>query len=363
LLFLINTTTPWEEAPRARHQVAREIASRHPVLFVAQCKQGKPGIRFEPAGGNLTVAQPTWYLPHSMVLRVPGLNEIYQRWLFASLKHGRLENETDIRVVNFDCTATLIFSYFENVVYFCNDEHLEWTRGKIASLPYLYLAEKRVIAKSKHVFVVSTYLQKKKSSGHTHLVLTGADASLRPGSIDPASLYRPLEGRRPVVQYTGFINASRINQQWIIALAARHPDWTLELCGPVDESIRAAFKPYRNLVLRGPLKGRELGESIAAADVCIIPYRSNRVNLPISLPNKFWQYLLFGKPVVTTRLPYMMQLPESLLYTCETEDEFISNVERAMRENSMEFVLERLRYIGENTWKHRVDQMFDIWRA
>jgi hypothetical protein len=59
-VFLLNTRTPWEEPPRARHQVAEALAKHHPVYFVSANEQGVPGLRQEQVDSNLTVLLPSW---------------------------------------------------------------------------------------------------------------------------------------------------------------------------------------------------------------------------------------------------------------------------------------------------------------
>jgi len=122
ITYVVNTVTSWNEPPRARHQLTKELAKNRPVIFVGRNELGVPRIEISQFSDLLKILIPYYPVDYRLRWRVPLINELYQRWLFRTLSIEFGENA--IRVINFDNTATQLFKYFKNVVYYCNDEWL-----------------------------------------------------------------------------------------------------------------------------------------------------------------------------------------------------------------------------------------------
>ena len=106
--FLFNTRTDWSEPPRARHQLARALAKNHHVAFVSINKIGRPSISIETPEKNITVISPCWWLHGKVNMRLPIINELYQKWLYKKL----IKNYADYVAINFDLTAVHLKIYF-----------------------------------------------------------------------------------------------------------------------------------------------------------------------------------------------------------------------------------------------------------
>lgn len=116
--FLIFTLTSWDEAPRARHQVTKELLKLgHEVIFVEKNSFGFPRIRLQKEG-NFTLVSTRFIPGYKFRFRLPIINELYQHWLFRKMK-ARLG---DLFVITFDFTAHKVPRYFSNSIYYCNDE-------------------------------------------------------------------------------------------------------------------------------------------------------------------------------------------------------------------------------------------------
>ena len=120
ITYLINTVTPWNEPPRARHQLATALAKDNRVVFVARNQLGWPKVRTSELKTNLALVVPYFPVDYRLRWRLPIINEGYQNWLYTRLVNQYGDKET--RVINFDNTATRLFKYFKNVIYYCNDE-------------------------------------------------------------------------------------------------------------------------------------------------------------------------------------------------------------------------------------------------
>ena len=107
-----------------------------------------------------------------------------------------------------------------------------------------------------------------------------------------------------------------------------------------------------------------LPDIIRSSDICINPFELNAITRDI-LPNKVFQYLACGKPLVATRLPgtepFLSGEEDGVLYT--SLDEVTERLLELMEDS------ERRRKLGENAasavqqkydWRRVAQQMIDI---
>ena len=78
------------------------------------------------------------------------------------------------------------------------------------------------------------------------------------------------------------------------------------------------------------------------------------------MPNKFWLYLSFGKPIVTCQIINLADLPDKFVYQSKNEKEFMANIDKALSEDSAEMFKKRIQFIRQNTWDNRVDELLAL---
>lgn len=356
-VFLLNTRTYWNEMPRARHQLARALAARHKVYFVEYNRVGPPGLSAETAENRLVVLTPSYPLDPRLRYRVPPLSRRYQRWLFPALReYLRAKGDTELFVVNFDHTATDIFEYFPNVMYFCNDDPLlqPGLLGRVSALHYAR-SEKIVLKKSLFTVVVSDYLFRSKKAENKHLLYLGAESSFldHPLSLPPSE--------NIVINHMGFINY-RIETKWIRRLAQDFPSWKIELVGPIDGKRKRRLAVSSNIVFIEPQQGENLRLVLEKCHCGILPYKNNRRLRVCSASNKYWQYLALGKPVVFRNHPDLIRVPEQLMYKASTYEEFREQILRALREDCPEYRQERREFARENGWDRKAEMVIRLFR-
>ena len=134
-----------------------------------------------------------------------------------------------------------------------------------------------------------------------------ADPSLQP----PAGM---TDLPRPILGVIGGINA-KLDLTLLAELAERRPDWSLALVGPLsyglDDGEVTRLRALRNVHFLGPVPPERVPATIAACDVCLIPYRLNEQTRHVN-PLKVYEYLAAGKPVVGTALPELGQFGGSV---------------------------------------------------
>ena len=353
--ILINTRTNWNEPPRARHQLTRELAKNHHVIFVPLNKTGKPGISITIQERNISVFSATWYIHGKFNIRLPIINEIYQNWLYTQLK---LKYQ-DYVVINFDPTASLLHKYFKKVIYFCNDNFISTKRSKLflVSIYWAY-KQKKVMQKALFCTGVSKYLHNYllNYNNNSHLLLTGASFVAQ-----ERSNYRIVEKNKKInIVYVGWL--IKLNVEWVKEIA-NNKNYNIYLIGPGLNTTLNRLDRIDNVIMTGELVGDDLNKIMMEANACIAPYYQDKDTDEVyTMPNKFWLYLCFGKPIVTCQIKNLADLPHGFVYQSENEIDFIDNIDKAISEDSAEIYEKRINFIRQNTWDNRVSELLALYK-
>ncbi len=359
--FLVNTFTHWDEPPRARHQVAQALAKNHKVVFVAANKVGLPEISSLEVRENLTVVQPRFILGNKLRYRLPMVNEMYQNWLFKSLK----KKYGDITVINFDFTATRINRFFNDVIFYYNDNLAAISKrlnpGIIAR--YHAKAEAKVASSARFCVSVTPLLKEKLEAFNPRsyeIPLGGPD-------IDEFKIHvrESVRNGSPIrVGLVGFISHYSISSD-IVNYVLKQEHMELVVVGPVEDSFLDKLNHRERMKMKGTLTGVELFHEINQFDVAIAPYCeaiTKDDSVGVGTGSKMYQYLALGKPVVISNMVGLKQvvLPEKFLYIADKDEEFPYLIEQAHGENTEEVIKARARFACENTWEKRMEKLVDL---
>jgi glycosyltransferase involved in cell wall biosynthesis len=351
--FLFITRTAWDEPPRARHQLARALAKRYEVVFVALNVKGKPGLNIDVPEENITLVLPTWHISGKYVFRLPIINEMYQQWLFKQLQ----KKYSSYSIINFDPSASLIHNYFKDVVYFCNDNFIDRKRSKsiLISL-YYYFTQRAVAKKARFCTGVAVYLQDllKKHNNRSFLLLTGAS------KISTAFKYVQDDSDKKHIIYVGWL--SKLNADWVIHLA-ENSNYLIHLIGPYQPKQIKKFLGIENIIVAGERRGDELHSYLSKADVCIAPYLYDKDTEKVyTMPNKFWLYLNFGKPIVSCTIKNLYQLPEGFVYQAEEVADFCEKIDVALQQDTAILQQRRKKFIDSNLWENRTNELLKLYK-
>ena len=78
-----------------------------------------------------------------------------------------------------------------------------------------------------------------------------------------------------------------------------------------------------------------------------------------SNPLKVLEYLSAGKPIVSVAIPELVKLSE-LVKIANNYDEFVSNIQKSLKENSPELVKKRTLYAQQHSWESKIKQISGI---
>jgi glycosyltransferase involved in cell wall biosynthesis len=95
--------------------------------------------------------------------------------------------------------------------------------------------------------------------------------------------------------------------------------------------------------------------------VLIIPYDTSLPQFYIqTVPNKLFQYIAAGRPVVTSNLPYLIELPRGIVYKAKDAPDFVNKIRLAYSEDSNKLIESRMKIAMKNTWDHRGNRLHEI---
>lgn len=354
--LLVNTITGWDEPPRARHQFAHAMAKTTEVIFVARNKTGWPRLSISQPEEKITLVEPSFPLDYRLRYRMPIINEFYQIWLYRQL---RRKYASPVAVVNFDFTATKLHLFYENPIYYCNDEYTSTSKYNFRLInTYISRCERLVAQKSKFCIATSHYLVSKLSAynPHTYEIPLGVPVL----GFEPSIKKMVKEKRKIVAGIVGYISLRQVPVE-VINNIIDHDAFQLVIIGPVEDSFLRKINQPDKVIMTGVLKGKELFDRIGTLDVGLALYNMKTVNKGTT-PNKLWQYLLLGKPVVVSNLPNLkhMSFPDQSIYTLINEEDAAITIMRTFDENSEKLEMSRTEFAKQNTWSHRVQKFIQI---
>lgn len=247
--------------------------------------------------------------------------------------------------------------------YDCSDDFLNFP-GLKANKEMLKKFEEELLQTVHLVFCSSQKIKEDKSFFHPRcfLIPNGIDSPFLEAMRERGEVPNEMKDmRRPVLGYLGTIG-EWVDLDALIHLARSRREWTLVMIGPsTSRRLSSMLSGIPNIRTLGEKRYEELPNYLRNFDVCLIPFKVNEFTRSI-YPTKFHEYMGVGKPVISSHLPDLeIFTPWVEFYSDAKEMEI--KVERSLREDSEEKVLERMRIASENTWDRRVESMIQIFNT
>ena len=193
------------------------------------------------------------------------------------------------------------------------------------------------------------------------------------GSAPPASMARDSHGVIYMAGNMQLFHGIRECIQAISRVKAKFPDVSLTLVGNVREdigTIAAAMDPRPEITMTGYLPYREMYEALRKGSIGLLIFQPDYYNAYIGLPNKLFDYMLCGLPVVASDFPEIRkvvddagcgvlvdptdpdEIAEAIVYLIEHPEEA-----RKRGENGQRAVLERY------NWGEMEGRLLGIYQA
>lgn len=235
-------------------------------------------------------------------------------------------------------------------------QYVYYLRDFTITVPYFRRhgpwVEAQLIQRANVVVTNTAYLLKyiqQYNPDHSYIIGQGCVLTLYDANATyelPADLAN-LPG--PLIGYTGLLTTLRLDIDLLLTIARRHPEWHLVLIGPEDDDFRnCELHRLPNVHFLGRKPPEALPAYLCYLDVCINPQVLNDLTLG-NYPLKIDEYLAMGKPVVATRTPGMMMF-QDYVYLAEGEQEWLSQLEQALRPPIPEETAARIGFAQTHTW-------------
>ena len=352
--FLFFSKTPWAEAPRLRHQLARLLAGEgHEVIFFQKpsflWEARMPAFRAEP---RITVMQHRELVHHKLRLW-PAIRRLNAAWVSRDLRkvsqaHGFAVSDI---VVNFNYDYGFLRALFprNRFITIINDDFT--ATAMFGRVKVLADALEEACAASDRVLTVSEPLRDQlRSYCEPHLFQPWADRDYAPSAT---------AGARDILLYWGFIS-DRLDVGIIDALLREIERGQLGLTvlfvGPVQgRGLPKRIRESSNVrVLEGTsLDNLPLDRVLAG----LIPYRSGVRDFDaITLPNKALQFLARGIPLLVSGMPHLTPRP----FVIRLDDGSIGSSLQRLQDTYDEMQPEIRRFVQQNGARARLAQFLDL---
>jgi teichuronic acid biosynthesis glycosyltransferase TuaH len=169
--------------------------------------------------------------------------------------------------------------------------------------------------------------------------------------------------KSPVIGYTGFISAWRIDIDVISFIARKLPYCNIVMIGPIDELFQLdEVKHLKNVHFLGYKQPGQLPLYVKHFDICINPQVRNEITMG-NYPRKVDEYLAMGKPVVAT-FTEAMKLFEPYTWLCKSKTDFVENISSILKNadaNSEKEKIRRMAFAFSHTWANSVGRLGDAY--
>ncbi len=244
------------------------------------------------------------------------------------------------------------------IIYDCIDDCRVYSRNA-RILRVMERSEERLSNEADMVLATSKPLRDKISYYNDHVILmsNGVDSEkFIKRKYDIPDDIRSL--KRPRI---GFIGAL---YHWIDfpvfeKIASSRKEANVILVGPTNsDEIYLLARRYENIHYLGSKPYDLVPDYVQSFDVCLNPFKLDNIGQFVN-PLKLYEYLILGKPVVSSRTKEMINYHE-YVYLYNDYKELDSCLEKALNENQYAEMKKRISFAESNSWRAKVDRIFEL---
>ena len=126
-----------------------------------------------------------------------------------------------------------------------------------------------------------------------------------------------IKSEQKIILYTGLIAPKRSVEELISSMTMCDEKFVLVIMGEVfreyDETLRSKIRKFRledRVFLHGPVPHAEILRYMASCDIGTAFYNSSNLNNYYCAPNKVFEYIALGKPLLTNDYPGLLRTVE-----------------------------------------------------
>lgn len=361
-IVIIPFTLPWNHSADYQKQTALELERRGHQVIAYLAEEAKfflkTNAKVNEKKSTISFYRPKFWLPFRRLEIINRLNFILDQWLL----NLRLGIFTKKIIWVFDPQFNNFADHFSSKIslYDCVDCHSSLNK-KVDCL--LHHQEKILIKKVDYFFVNSHSLKLLHQKIRKPILLPqGVKTNLNKEFL----AQKASPHKNPVIGYIGGINY-RLDFSLLGHLIVLHPDWHFEFWGQIqtdeqDKKLKTKLKlkllqRLPNTIWKKANNLTELASAIQGFDLAIIPYDCKQPSNYYSFPMKTFEYFLFGKPVISTKILELTRPPYNQIVTTHHEwMEFNQALEKRLNQPwSRKKQLLQFKLAQKHSWSAKID--------
>ena len=170
--------------------------------------------------------------------------------------------------------------------------------------------------------------------------------------------------KRPIVGYVGGIH-KWIDLDLLQRIALTHKDVAIVLVGPKQVDL-SALDRISNVYILGKKEKEELPQYVKFFDIGLIPYLKTTYTDNV-YPTKINEYLAMEKPVISTKIPEVVELDRecggSFINFIENERDFGNAMRQSLAITPKSVLDKRVAVANSNSWVVKIETMCDLIEA
>ena len=198
----------------------------------------------------------------------------------------------------------------------------------------------------------------RQTNPNSHMIGQGCDLTMYNDKDGTLKVPEDLSViKKPIIGYVGFLTTIRLDIEVLVHIAEQRPDYSLVLVGPEDDDFKnSKLHKLDNVYFLGRKNPDELAAYIKGFDVALNPQKVNEIT-DINYPLKIDEYLAMGKPTVATKTTFMAYFKDDT-YLPVTKEDYVVEIDKALKEDSPKLQKKRIACAGEHTWENFVNKIY-----
>lgn len=373
---IICFASGWDYHPTSKHHVMRRLSRNNTIIWVNWHCSRRPSFRMDDLRNavlrlrqisrgpsrptdSITVLTP-WQIP----LPESRLARRFNRVLVRRAVREVLQQLPDqpVQMWSFAPDVVDMVGSFgeELVVYYCVDAFGEFSGYNRALIEQ---RERELIGRSDLIITTSPPLFETRRCLHpnVHHIEHGVDHQHLATALSVDMPIPPDMARlpRPVFGFVGVVG-DWVDVELVAGLARQRPDASIVMIGP-EATPRGSAASCRNIHWLGSRDHRSLPAYLKSFDVGLIPFRPVPVAHNAN-PIKLYEYLAAGVPTVSTSMPAVKSMPDSV-WIADDAARLAAACDEALRHNSREERVARCESMLAKSWTQRLEEISTIVEA
>ncbi len=166
--------------------------------------------------------------------------------------------------------------------------------------------------------------------------------------------------KHPIIGYAWGVH-KWIDFGLIKHIAQAHPEYSIVFVGPIQTDI-SILSGQKNVYFLNQKDYADLPLYIKEFDVGIIPYILSDYT-HVGRPTKLNEYLIMGKPVVSTEMPEVVLFSKqcsNITFIGRNNEEFTGCIENVLQQANSVAVQRRIAIAEENAWENKIEEMCSL---